>query len=145
MMLVQLNYLVFSKRAEATVTRAEGVVYWQERNGQRTEQRAIRVSYKFVEPDGTRRDGHDEFPASMGYQCGQKITVEYTSGDLGTSRVAGNWNVVWIILFFVSGAMLGAFGLFEWIAASREVAALYPKPKKKKKKARRMRVPDDDE
>src|SRR4051794_37282750 len=88
MCVVDVGNRLFSKRTEATVTKVAHYEYRKVNKRDSVVGHGTRVSYRFVEPDGTVREGTDELPFLVGYQRGSFISVEYTAGDLGSSRIA---------------------------------------------------------
>ena len=145
MLLRDLGHLLYSKRAEGTVTDVkhfETVEY----PSRRVVGHSTRISFRFVEPDGTRREGYDEILGSSGSlinrQRGDAISIEFTTGDFGSSRIAGNYDPRWLIVFVISGGFLLVTGIVAWLQASRAVRALNPKKKKRKRNSDRD---DEDE
>ena len=87
-----LGHFLFSKRTQGTVTDVKHVEYFEVRS-RKVVGHGARVSYRFVEPDGTRREGADEWNEGAGRIVGQQAREtparsNTRSGDLGSSRIA---------------------------------------------------------
>lgn len=88
----ELTYLVAGQTAEADVTELSESTTRARRSGTVVEQSLI-VSYTFTEPDGTWRHATSKVDADWPLPDGGKVLVQYTPGEKGKSRLAGQSNV----------------------------------------------------
>ena len=109
-MYAELAYLLSGHETTANVTKAyETTIRGRFGIGRGTK---IVVDYTFAEPDGTRRT--DSCNMSSDWIPTQQVTVRYTPGANGRSRIAGEVNWIWIIIFAASIASIGFFGFRLW-------------------------------
>ena len=116
---VEMVYLFQSRSARATVTGSSVVTV--HRRGSNSQH--LQVDFTFAEPNGVRRRGSDSRPLGWKPDSDGAIPVQYTPGEYGRSRIAGNVNSTVLILFGCSLVVLIGFGVFLWLgarAATRE-------------------------
>lgn len=115
----EMVYLFVGREAQATVKEA----YVLERRGRfgiPLGEKLV-VEYSFTEPDGTSRSGHDEVTSSWPPPENGIITVRYTPGKDGRSRLAGHVNWTGLALFALSTALVIYAVARLWQLASRAV------------------------
>ena len=110
---VEMIYLLQSRSVRATVTRLSEM----------TERRRsstlvyLQVEYAFAELTGTRQTGSGNQPLGWRPPADGTILMQYTPGEYGRSRIAGKVNVVVLVLFGCSFAVLTVFGSLLWLEA----------------------------
>jgi hypothetical protein len=121
----ELMYFLKGREAQATLTEA----YEVDQRGRFGRSRGTRIEleYRFTEPDGTQRTGstsvsNDWTPPGNGI-----VTVQYTPGVKGRSRLQGQVNGFWLFVFFGSLTAVVVF----FVMMSREAADL-DRPSKRK-------------
>lgn len=116
----ELVFLVFSRTTQAEVTRVYQVTLYG-RGG--SERRMTRVEYAFTEPDGTKRDGYDTVPTDWEVPAAGPVSVRYTPGADGSTRLAGHVNWLPVGVVVVSLGAMAVFVAILWreaIQANRE-------------------------
>lgn len=107
----ELAYLLWGREAQATVAK----VY--ESRSRRGPTR-LTVEFTFSEPGGLHRKGMVTVPTDWSAPRSGTVPVEYTAGELGRARLAGQVNWTWIIVFAASVAAMGVFGYRLWREAN---------------------------
>ena len=118
----ELEYLVFGHTTDARVVDAK-LVDTSERRFRTTEK--LRIDYQFTEPDGTARKGQQDLSPDRIEELGETVSVRYTPGKDGMSRMAGTANVLLLGIFFISLAAIIGFGaklVRDGNEAARELA-----------------------
>ena len=109
---VELDYWLHSRWINATITTLKVRV-----NPQNEQEQGVDIIYQFTEPNGTERIDSDEMPArwrppNFNPQSDQnKVRVEYTPGEKGRSRIAGNSHEQWLIVLGVMLVAMLYFGI----------------------------------
>lgn len=122
----ELKYAVAGKTATATVEQVTDISVGRRRTvGLRHYDR--NVHYHFRDTDGNDRRDVDWVPLNWLPPPGGTVTVQYL-GD--RSRLAGNRNVVGLLLFFTSGAVVLGGGFLFWrhVREATRPKATAPKP-----------------
>jgi hypothetical protein len=113
----ELGYRLFGRTVEAGIVEAKQVTH-RDRYGN-AKPPVLLIHYAFTEPDGTRRTGVDEISADFPIPADRKVTVQYTAGSEGSSRLAANASLGGPILLLIALAVAAFFGY----RAFREAAA----------------------
>jgi hypothetical protein len=118
----ELVYFAFGHTAAAGVVDATEVRH-RGRFGDEKEP-VLLIHYAFTEADGTRRTGVDEVPADFPIPPERKVTVDYTAGPDGASRISrgARWNGP--ILFTICLIVVGVWGYQLYREASQAVTRL---------------------
>lgn len=101
----ELRYLIWGKTVETRV-QEKRIVENTSRRGGKVEQ--LRVAYQF-EDAGNRRSEYDMLPTDWPVPDEGNIAVQYIPGDPGSSRLAGHWSRMWVVIFLLSIAALAFF------------------------------------
>ena len=121
---VELDYWMHSRRTDATITSMTVRV-----NPQNGQEQGVDVRYQFVECNGTDRKDSDEMPARWRpahFKLGSDqntVRVEYTPGEKGRSRIAGNSHGGWLIVLGVTLAAMVYFGVITLLQIRRDYKA----------------------
>jgi hypothetical protein len=124
----EMYYLLFGKTTDATVTNVSEYTVRGRFGSNRGNK--LSINYSFTEQDGTFRKGDDTVSTSFSGIYNNKVKVQYTSGENGSSRLYGNTKTGWLIIFAFSLLVLVGFG--SWVAYA-SFANTRETPKKKKK------------
>lgn len=123
----ELKYLIRGKQIQAKVTDAYEVT----RRGRFGLSRGtvLTVEYAFTEPDGTRRTDSDTVSTDWKLGSDGTVSVQFTPGADGRSRLSGHVNWFGIVIFVVSVGVMSFFGFRLWRQASEAT-----KPSKAKRR-----------
>lgn len=97
----EISYAFWGQTVEAQITDRE-LVEVRKRRGTTTK---MRLDYKFVDSDGLKRNGHVLFDPEGEIPDGLTLPVQYLAGETGPSRIAGQPEWTWPIVFF--GSIVG--------------------------------------
>jgi hypothetical protein len=111
----EFTSLVFGRDIQADVVNSYEVTR-KGRFGSNQGQKQV-VDYSFTEPDGTRRLGTDTVSTDWTIPAGGKVTVRYTAGVNGNSRLGGHVNWIALSLFGLSSISMGVVGFMLWRTA----------------------------
>lgn len=111
----ELKYAVVGKQADAKLVRVYETTE-SGRRGRRVEKLA--VEYQFKEAGGATRKESDTIAADADRPAGPTVAVQYLDGSPGRSRLAGNGQRWWLLVFFGSLAFAG-FKVFQVVRESK--------------------------
>jgi hypothetical protein len=124
----EADYLLNGRQIEANVTD----LYKVTKRGRFGESSHLKVDYTFTEPNGTSRTGSDTVGNDWKMPASKTVSVQYTPGAEGRSRLFGSINWVWIVIFFVSILVMGFFGIRLYLEAREATKPI----KRKRRRAR---------
>jgi hypothetical protein len=124
----ELVYLIRGREVQARVVKA----YEQEQHGrfgQVTGTKLV-IEYAFTDAEGLSRKGDDEVGTDWPLPTSGSVSVTYTPGIDGVSRLTGHGN--WIVLVLFGGALiyLAVAGYLFWREVSEAVKDLKPRRKR---------------
>lgn len=122
----ELAYLIRGRQTEATITNTQEFVH-RGRFGLGGSQR-LAVEYTFTEPDGTHRQDSDTVSPEWNIPEKGNVTVQYTPGRNGRSRLAGHVNWFGLALFGISVTVVGVAGYRLWHQAAEATSGRKRKP-----------------
>ena len=121
----EIRYSLFGEKTEARIVEMKRI-----REG-RSPRESLSISYVFN--DKKRGDTRENDTVSLDYPVPESsvIPIEYFPGEVYSSRIAGNTNHVWIVIFVVSLAVFIGFIV--------KLAVEAQEPSKDRKRARRLK------
>lgn len=120
----ELRYAIWSKTAEATVTKTHETASTGRR---RTP--LLAVYYSFSEADGTGRSERDDVPVDFPVDPNGKIQVQYLPGVTDSSRLVGHSGMGAVYLFLGCCVWLAIAGFQAW----REIKAAMDGPRRRRR------------
>lgn len=108
----ELAYQISGKEAVATIIKTYDST---SRRGTRKT-----VEYAWAEPNGTSRKAMFTTDVSWAPPSDGKLPIRYTSGETGSSRLAGHVPWVWIAVFLGAFAAVGVFAFMMWREATED-------------------------
>ena len=111
----EMKYMMLGKEADARLVRTYETTE-RGRRGRTTEK--LVVEYEFKGSDGASRKESDKVDIDAPPPAGKTVAIQYLDGSPGSSRLAGNTQKFWLIVFFGALAFF-AYKIFRLVRESR--------------------------
>jgi hypothetical protein len=128
----ELVYAISGKETRGEITKT--YLTEERRRGGTTTVRT--VEYSFTEANGTQRTGTDTVSTTWPVPADRRISIRYTPGADGNSRLSGQANWIALVLFGISAIVVIVFFVKLMIEATQATRELNRGPRRRKKKKR---------
>ena len=111
----EMTYAISGKEVDASLVR----VYETTERGRRGRTiHKLAVEYEFKGSDGVVRKESDTISVDAPRPAGPTVAVQYLDGEAGRSRLAGNTQKFWLMIFFGSLAFIG-YKIFKLVREAK--------------------------
>ena len=113
----EMRYMILGRTSKGRITQVKP--YSEPGRRGRTNQR-LSVEYSFkTEPQGSILNERDNVSSDWQLPEGGSVPIQYISGSPDSSRLAGNRNMMWVIVFFGSLGIMSVFLFMLYLEAKQ--------------------------